>query len=294
MSNEIFASPTKNYLTRNGFVMISNLLLDYQNELGLTEGELTFIIRVLKNRMSSVVHDRELDPTVSSRTLARRRTSLKEKGYLKYSIVKKQDELGVFRTEGIMYDLSQLEDKLQAISDKMESRKVEKLKKELKEEEKIVITDTPIEDFKSDFKDYYGVDYNISEYEAKYYNNLSEENKKILSHIFEYCRENNLLGQIVPRLSFFFKVKFRFVQLRQYCIDNGYLLQEETYYKTDTEKRIKEQEDKVSVLVEQMKIRYNADKNYALSKAIERICYRFGENEELTIKMIDKFIEDNL
>ena len=47
---KIYSSPLKNYLTSAGFVAVSNLLLDYQLELGLTEGELLFIIKVLRHK----------------------------------------------------------------------------------------------------------------------------------------------------------------------------------------------------------------------------------------------------
>ena len=45
---KIYASPVKNYLQRNGFVMVSNLLIDFQQELGITELELSFIIKIMK------------------------------------------------------------------------------------------------------------------------------------------------------------------------------------------------------------------------------------------------------
>ena len=38
---KIYASPVKNSLQRNGFVMVSNLLIDSQQELGITELELS-------------------------------------------------------------------------------------------------------------------------------------------------------------------------------------------------------------------------------------------------------------
>ena len=85
---KIYASPVKNYLQRNGFVMVSNLLIDFQQELGITELELSFIIKIMKNVKGYAIHDRDLDPTVCSRTLSRRRNSLRDKGLLNFSTIK--------------------------------------------------------------------------------------------------------------------------------------------------------------------------------------------------------------
>ena len=98
---QIFASPTRNFLQRNGFVMVSNLLLEFQQELEISDLEMAFIIKVMKNRPGYAITDAELDPTVSSKTLSRRRTGLKAKGLLNYSIIKKQDlYTGYFSTVG--------------------------------------------------------------------------------------------------------------------------------------------------------------------------------------------------
>ena len=138
---EIYSSVIKNYIQRNGFVMVSNLLLDFQEELGISEGELVFIIKLMKNKTCHVLHDSELDSKLSSKTLSRRRNSLKEKGLLNFSVLKKQDEDGKFKTAGISYDLSPLEEKLQELSDIIEKKKEIYIKKEIEQEE-IVIEDT--------------------------------------------------------------------------------------------------------------------------------------------------------
>ena len=41
-----------NYIYEYGYVMISNLLLDYQNELKLTNDEVMFIIKVFRHKNS--------------------------------------------------------------------------------------------------------------------------------------------------------------------------------------------------------------------------------------------------
>ena len=106
--------------------MVSNLLLDFQEELDISDSELLFLIKILKKRNSPIIHDNELDKNSSSRTMLRRRTSLKEKGLINYSIVKKQNEKGTYQTDGVMYDLSPLEEKLQSISNKLEEKKENK------------------------------------------------------------------------------------------------------------------------------------------------------------------------
>ena len=115
---KIYSTPVRNYIQRNGFVMVSNLLLDFQQELGITESELSFIIKIMKNKNGYAIHDKDLDPTVCTKTLSRKRNSLKEKGLLKFSTIKSQDPItGTFKTDGISYDLSPLEEKLQIISE---------------------------------------------------------------------------------------------------------------------------------------------------------------------------------
>ena len=129
---KIYSTPVRNYIQRNGFVMVSNLLLDFQQELGITESELSFIIKIMKNKNGYAIHDKDLDPTVCTKTLSRKRNSLKEKGLLKFSTIKSQEPItGTFKTDGISYDLSPLEEKLQIISDKIESEREEKIKQHL-------------------------------------------------------------------------------------------------------------------------------------------------------------------
>ena len=77
-----------------------------------------------------------------------------------------------------------------------------------------------LETFKKDYLNYYGIEYILNEYEIKKYNSLSEEEKNMISYIFNYCSDNDLFGKIVPRLSLFFKAKFRFDELRRYCREN--------------------------------------------------------------------------
>ena len=52
----IKSTPNSNYLQRNGFVMVSNLLIDYQEDLGITDDELVFITKVMKNTSSWRLH----------------------------------------------------------------------------------------------------------------------------------------------------------------------------------------------------------------------------------------------
>ena len=208
---KIYSTPVRNYIQRNGFVMVSNLLLDFQQELGITESELSFIIKIMKNKNGYAIHDKDLDSTVCTKTLSRKRNSLKEKGLLRFSIIKSQDPItGTFKTDGISYDLSPLEEKLQIISDKIESEREEKIKQHLTRENKVVETteDSPLETFKKDYLNYYGIEYILNEYELKKYNSLTNEEKNMISYIFNYCSDNDLFGKIVPRLSLFFKTLY--------------------------------------------------------------------------------------
>ena len=286
---KIYSTPVRNYIQRNGFVMVSNLLLDFQQELGITESELSFIIKIMKNKNGYAIHDKDLDPTVCTKTLSRKRNSLKEKGLLRFSIIKSQDPItGTFKTDGISYDLSPLEEKLQIISDKIESEREEKIKQHLTKENKVVETteDSPLETFKKDYLNYYGIEYILNEYELKKYNSLSNEEKNMISYIFNYCSDNDLFGKIVPRLSLFFKTKFRFDELRRYCRENGF-----------TEEKI-EPVDNSDVVQKIYRKYYPNEENFAFFKAVERLINRNitkdGKLPEGIFKLFDKAYNDTL
>lgn len=286
---KIYSTPVRNYIQRNGFVMVSNLLLDFQQELGITESELSFIIKIMKNKNGYAIHDKDLDSTVCTKTLSRKRNSLKEKGLLRFSIIKSQDPItGTFKTDGISYDLSPLEEKLQIISDKIESEREEKIKQHLTRENKVVETteDSPLETFKKDYLNYYGIEYILNEYELKKYNSLSNEEKNMISYIFNYCSDNDLFGKIVPRLSLFFKTKFRFDELRRYCRENGF-----------TEEKI-EPVDNSDVVQKIYRKYYPNEENFAFFKAVERLINRNitkdGKLPEGIFKLFDKAYNDTL
>lgn len=286
---KIYSTPVRNYIQRNGFVMVSNLLLDFQQELGITESELSFIIKIMKNKNGYAIHDKDLDSTVCTKTLSRKRNSLKEKGLLRFSIIKSQDPItGTFKTDGISYDLSPLEEKLQIISDKIESEREEKIKQHLTRENKVVETteDSPLETFKKDYLNYYGIEYILNEYELKKYNSLSNEEKNMISYIFNYCSDNDLFGKIVPRLSLFFKTKFRFDELRRYCRENGF-----------TEEKI-EPIDNSDVVQKIYRKYYPNEENFAFFKAVERLINRNitkdGKLPEGIFKLFDKAYNDTL
>lgn len=286
---KIYSTPVRNYIQRNGFVMVSNLLLDFQQELGITESELSFIIKIMKNKNGYAIHDKDLDSTVCTKTLSRKRNSLKEKGLLRFSIIKSQDPItGTFKTDGISYDLSPLEEKLQIISDKIESEREEKIKQHLTRENKVVETteDSPLETFKKDYLNYYGIEYILNEYELKKYNSLTNEEKNMISYIFNYCSDNDLFGKIVPRLSLFFKTKFRFDELRRYCRENGF-----------TEEKI-EPVDNSDVVQKIYRKYYPNEENFAFFKAVERLINRNitkdGKLPEGIFKLFDKAYNDTL
>ena len=286
---KIYSTPVRNYIQRNGFVMVSNLLLDFQQELGITESELSFIIKIMKNKNGYAIHDKDLDSTVCTKTLSRKRNSLKEKGLLRFSIIKSQDPItGTFKTDGISYDLSPLEEKLQIISDKIESEREEKIKQHLTKENKVVETteDSPLETFKKDYLNYYGIEYILNEYELKKYNSLTNEEKNMISYIFNYCSDNDLFGKIVPRLSLFFKTKFRFDELRRYCRENGF-----------TEEKI-EPVDNSDVVQKIYRKYYPNEENFAFFKAVERLINRNitkdGKLPEGIFKLFDKAYNDTL
>ena len=205
-------SPTTNYLQGAGFTMVSNLIMDNQVSLGITNEEFAFIVKIYKNVKGYKIHDSALDPTVSTRTLQRRRKSLKDKGILNYVVYKRRDDAGHIITDGIGYDLSPLEEKLQAIFDSNNEVKAHKLeniqKKYIVEED-----DSPLSQYMSDWKDTYGSEYSMSSFEMDAYKKLNDKGKETLRYIFKLIESTGEFGTIIPRLSLFFKVPARMRQL---------------------------------------------------------------------------------
>jgi len=107
-----------NYIFDHGYFNVSNLLIDAQEELGITDDELLFIIKVQRFSNGWTILDAKLSNTLCSKSLQRRRNSLKEKGLLQTIERKEKDEEGQIRTYGIIYNFSGLDKKLREISDK--------------------------------------------------------------------------------------------------------------------------------------------------------------------------------
>ncbi len=91
-----------------GFTMIPNLLIDNQHELGISDDELLFIIKVMRHNESYKLHDDQISQDLSSKTIQRRRKTLIDKGYLQVEIYKYQDKEGHWHTDGILYDFTNL------------------------------------------------------------------------------------------------------------------------------------------------------------------------------------------
>jgi hypothetical protein len=223
-----------NYLQRDGFVMISNLLIDYQSELGLSNSELNFIVKTLRHKENYKLHDSQLDPTVSKRTLQRYRKKLTEMGYLEFKVWVYTDEAGHRYTEGITYDWSKLETKLQEISDYKAKQKEAEINKEA---ENYIIEygdNSPMIKYLDDWENHYGDKYFISPMEKKWYNELSKEEQECIGRIFEFCEEEKLFKSITPRLALFMKTKTRFEQLKAYCKDNETEEEKFVWYNEET------------------------------------------------------------
>ena len=245
----IKSNPTTNYLQRNGFIMVSNLLIDYQEELGITDDELVFITKIMKNSSGWRLHDCDISKTVSSKTLQRRRKSLKEKGLLDYKTITITNSLGQKFNDGIMYDLSKLEEKLQSISDRIESEKINQIKQEIDDNGLEVsddlveeISETPLSKFQKDWYNYYGTKYELSKAERDEFNSLKPEIKNCFKYVFQYCIDKNLLSKITPRISLFLKTKFRLNDLISWCKNNAEIPVFNTLNKEEKQKEQVEEE----------------------------------------------------
>lgn len=216
-----------NNLLDSGFVMIPNLLLDYQDELELTDDELLFIIKIFRHHESFKLHDKQIDDKVSSKTLQRRRKSLKEKGYLETTIYKYQDKNGTWVNDGVLYDFSGLILKLTEITPKKNlspsGHFEEKIGHEVPLNNTNYNTTSYIFKFTEEFEKRYKTKYILSSEEKLLLRNSSEEFKKSIPYIFEYADSykamNKLDEEVVPRLIFFLKVPFRQRELISFAQD---------------------------------------------------------------------------
>ena len=212
------------YFQRHGHVAISNLLLDVQDELDISDTEMLFIIKACKiNR--KIINDSDFGKHVSTKTLQRKRASLKAKGLLDYSIVKGKGSDGRYKTIGIAYDLKPLEDRLQAISDNIYKAEEEKAAKII-EEKKILIekneeetTSTGIEKYKEQYNIVYGHEPVISCEDYNFYNKLKSEEQDSFGYVFSWLFYNHLEGRIIPNVVLFRKTPYRFNSLVKYCKD---------------------------------------------------------------------------
>lgn len=291
------SSMMSNYLQRDGFVMVSNLLISHQEELGITDRELTFIIKATKHKENYKLHDDTLDPTVSTRTLQRCRKSLTEKGYLNYKIWKYTDDQGRIHTEGITYDFSPLEEKLQQISNSIAEEKESQINKEA---ENYIIEfgeESPMAKFLSDWENHYGDKYRISPLERKWYNGLSEEEQEYIGRIFDYCSDNKLFKDITPRLSLFMKTPVRWTNLQDYCFDNP----EEIFFNKLEEEDVVEVKETIEEAVKEASENIDTHKVYLKNKKplIEKEIENAKETlskatDEVEIMIWEQFLKDKL
>lgn len=276
------SSSVSNYIQRDGFVMVSNLLISYQSELGITDRELIFIIKAIKHKENYKLHDEQLDPNVSARTLQRCRKSLKEKGYLNYKVWKYTDEKGHIHTEGITYDFSPLEEELQHISNLIAEEKESQINKEA---ENYIIEygeNSPIVKYMEDWENHYGDKYRLTPAEKQWYNKLSEEEQECISRIFDFCEDMHLFKEITPRLILFVKTASRWKQLKEYVNDNP---------KENIVSCLNEEPEEVIIEPKKVKI----DKKLIIEKEIKRAEEALAGNLDDIQKMVwEDYLKDKL
>lgn len=276
------SSSVSNYIQRDGFVMVSNLLISYQSELGITDRELMFIIKAIKHKENYKLHDEQLDPNVSARTLQRCRKSLKEKGYLNYKVWKYTDEKGHIHTEGITYDFSPLEEELQRISNLIAEEKESQINKEA---ENYIIEygeNSPIVKYMEDWENHYGDKYRLTPAEKQWYNKLSEEEQECISRIFDFCEDMHLFKEITPRLILFVKTASRWKQLKEYVNDNP---------KENIVSCLNEEPEEVIIEPKKVKI----DKKLIIEKEIKRAKEALAGNLDDIQKMVwEDYLKDKL
>ena len=229
-----------NNILDNGFLAIPNVLIDKQEELGISDDELLFIIKTMRHHESFKIHDSQISKSLNPKTLQRRRQSLKEKGYLETQVYKVQDDDGTWSTTGIIYDYKNLLLALNDVAPKTETNEnelfglpSERTVKAKGEPPKSTLHNTiynttreEFKKFEADYKSKYGKSYRYSSEEKQMLANASEDFISSIKYIFDYTNERLETGDLeatfVPRLIFFLKVDFRQAQLIEFAKDREY------------------------------------------------------------------------
>jgi hypothetical protein len=210
-----------NNLLDSGFLMVPNLLIDNQEELGLSDDELLFIIKTMRHQESYKIHDNQLSETLSSKTMQRRRKSLKDKGYLEVEIHKMQIEDGTWLTEGIVYNYEGLMIALNALDNKIKSERSKMSQNKtatsvLHNNNKILAQEKIPEEvvkYMDKYKTKYGVDYKLTNDEKLLLEKASPEFLRSIPFIFDYTDYQKEYGKLPStfngRLIFFQKVLWR-------------------------------------------------------------------------------------
>lgn len=207
---------TGNFMYDYGFTMCSNLLIDYQDKLNLTNDDIIFIIKVLRHKSGYRLHDSCLDSTLSTKTLQRRRKALVDKGYLTFKVIKATDETGAIITQGILYDLTELNMALIGLANELNEKEAEV---KISKPAFIAINhDDYYSDFQKEYYKRYNKEYHISNIEKTKLKSLKKEEKESIKYIFDYIDDNlnNLPTDFHPRLSFFIKLNWRMEKLVEY------------------------------------------------------------------------------
>lgn len=208
-----------------GFLAIPNILIDYQGELGLTDDELLFIVKTMRHAEAFKVHDYQLSEDVSSKTMQRRRKTLKDKGYLEVEIHKMQQEDGTWITEGIIYNyrglmlaLNELYNK--SLAERSNDERPRAQKSALHNTNKILAGESfpaEVNEFMDKYKHKYGCDYKLTKDEKLLLENASPEFLRSIPFIPEYTDYQKEFGKLpttfTGRLIFFQKVLWRQAEL---------------------------------------------------------------------------------
>jgi len=209
-----------NHIQDYGYFIVPNLLIDKRNNLGIDDGELSFLLIISRFSSGWTLRDEQIDAQTSSRTMQRRRKSLKEKGLIDFYERKVKTEKG-WVNYGIVYDLTPLENKLNELYNNEINKKkeenpeyaIEEILTFYKEKLDLFIKNCPIsirekiEEPWINMKEWYNL--------KSDYDNLLELSEDVLDIVrisiskidlyllYHFSVENP--KQIVPRLSLFLK-----------------------------------------------------------------------------------------
>ena len=285
---------------QKNFTIVSNEILDNGHKLGLTIGDVFFLIKVEEiqrrngGRVDVAIHDSEIDAGLSTRALQRRRKKLRDGGFINTKL-SKQKLNGHFVTRGVVYDLSPTFKKLKELHKQENKPAVKKVlteeQKARKEASKNSSRNFGLKKFFEKYEKRMGHRYFMTEKDKALYARLPLYKRDALAYAVEFGLEQGL----EPNLVLYLGTPFRMKQLVLYCYNLGYIdltdaeLEECRIRVPNPKCEVEKTEEEI--IKEREELNELKEKRFEeLKERIHRI-YKFDEKKIITKEQYEEFLK---